>query len=100
MRLEPDRKLKTWASRDVSPAAICLRQRDWRDFTGQQLWPGNGKRSKNSSRGLEDLGDEATSKGYFVPADRDPDHIQRIKNGDLSTKVDVLYADGRLNFYC
>ena len=33
---------------------------------------------------------EATSKGYFVPADRDPDLIQRIKNGDLSTEVEIL----------
>ena len=41
---------------------------------------------------------EATSKGYFVPADRDPDHIQRIKNGDLSTEVEILYGDGRLHF--
>ena len=43
---------------------------------------------------------EATSKGYFVPADRDPDHIQRIKNGDLSTEVKILYADGCFTFYC
>ena len=39
---------------------------------------------------------EAPSKGYFAPADRDPDHIQRIKNGDSSTEVEILYADGRL----
>ena len=43
---------------------------------------------------------EATSKGYFIPADRDPDHIQRIKNGDLSTEVKILYADGCFTFYC
>ena len=41
---------------------------------------------------------EATSKGYFAPADRDPDHVQRIQNGDSSTEVEILYADGRLNF--
>ena len=43
---------------------------------------------------------EAASKGYFVPADRNPDHIQRIKNGDLLTEVKILYADGRTIFYC
>ena len=39
---------------------------------------------------------EAPSKGYFAPADHDPDHIQRIKNVDSSTKVEILYADGCL----
>ena len=41
---------------------------------------------------------EAPSKGYFAPADRDPDHVQRIQNGDSSTEVEILYVDGRLNF--
>ena len=41
---------------------------------------------------------EATSKGYFAPADRDPDHVQRIQNGDSSTEVKILYEDGCLNF--
>ena len=39
---------------------------------------------------------EATSKGYFTPAGRDPDHVQRIRNGDSSTKAKILYADGRV----
>ena len=41
---------------------------------------------------------EAPLKGYLAPADRDPDHFQRIQNGDSSTEVKILYADGRLNF--
>ena len=39
---------------------------------------------------------EATLKGYFTPASRDPDHVQRIRNGDSSTKAKILYADGRV----
>ena len=37
---------------------------------------------------------EATSKGYFTPAGRDPDHVQRIQNRDSSTEAKILYADG------
>ena len=39
---------------------------------------------------------QPTSKGYFTPAGRDPDHVQRIRNGDSSTKAKILYADGRV----
>ena len=41
---------------------------------------------------------EATSKGYFTPAGRDLDHVQRIRNGDSSTEAKILYADSRVFF--
>ena len=41
---------------------------------------------------------EAPSKGYFAPADSDPDHVQRLQNRDSSTEVEILYADSRLSF--
>ena len=36
---------------------------------------------------------EATSKGYFTPAGRDLDHVQRIQNGDSLTEAKILHAD-------
>ena len=39
---------------------------------------------------------EATSKSYFTPAGCNPDHVQKIRNGDSSTRAEILYADSRV----
>ena len=39
---------------------------------------------------------EATSKSYFTPAGCNPDHVQKIRNGDSSTGGEILYADSRV----